>query len=77
MLQPEATGAAREVTNWLKPSDKRATNWWLRECAGRNASERRASLEKDDAQADLPTLAGKADTADGMSSAVPAAAVPG
>src|ERR1700730_5953515 len=34
-----------------------------RECAGRNASERRASLEKDDAQADPTTLSGKADTA--------------
>ena len=31
--------------------------------AGRNASERRASLEKDDVQADPTTLAGKADTA--------------
>jgi hypothetical protein len=28
--------------------DSRVTNWWQRECAGRNASERRASLEKDD-----------------------------
>jgi hypothetical protein len=34
---------------------KRVTNW--------NASERRASLEKDDAQADPTTLSGKADTA--------------
>src|ERR1700730_1212840 len=34
-----------------------------RECAGRNASERRANLEKDDAQADPTTLSGKADTA--------------
>src|SRR5215813_13800407 len=41
----------------------RVTNWWQRECAGRNASERRASLEKDDAQADPMTLSGKADTA--------------
>jgi len=29
---------------------------------GRNASERRASLEKDDAQADPMTLSGKVDT---------------
>src|SRR6202030_184144 len=43
----------------------RATNWWQRECAGRNASERRASLEKDNAQADPTTLSGKADTAGG------------
>ena len=34
-----------------------------RECAGRNASERRASLEKDDVQADPTTLSEKADTA--------------
>src|SRR5262245_16930433 len=40
----------------------RVTNWWQRECAGRNASERRASLEKDDAQADLTAISGKADT---------------
>jgi len=39
-LQPEATGAVMEETKWLKPSDKRATNWWQRECAGRNVSER-------------------------------------
>jgi hypothetical protein len=26
-----------EVTKWLKPSVRRATNWWQRECAGRNA----------------------------------------
>src|SRR5215475_12421817 len=54
-----------EVTKWLKPSGKRATIWWQCECAGRNASERRASLEKDDAQADPTTLSGKADTAGG------------
>src|SRR6516164_6448844 len=48
----------------------RATNWWQRECAGRDASKRRASLEKDDAQADPTTLSGKADTAGGMSEAV-------
>src|ERR1700724_3275625 len=43
----------------------RATNWWQRECAGRNASERRASLEKDNAQADLTAISGKADTTGG------------
>ena len=31
-----------------------------RECAGRNASERRASLEKDNAQADPTAISGKA-----------------
>jgi hypothetical protein len=66
-----------EVTKWLKPSGKRATNWWQRECAGRNESERRASLEKVDAQADPMTLSGKADTAGRMSKAVPPVAVPG
>lgn len=35
---------------------------WQRECAGRNVSERRASLEKDVAQADPATISGKADT---------------
>ncbi len=27
-----------EVTKWLKPSGKRATNWWQRECAGPQGS---------------------------------------
>jgi hypothetical protein len=36
----EATGATVEVTKRLKPPVKRATNWWQRECAGRNVSER-------------------------------------
>ena len=56
-----------EVTKWLKPPVKRATKWWQRECAGRNVSERRASLEKDVAQADPTTLSGKADTTGGES----------
>ena len=44
-----------EVTKCLKPSGKRATNWWQRECVGRSVSERRASLEKVDAQDDPTT----------------------
>jgi len=28
------TGAGMEVTKCLKPSGKRATNWWQRECGG-------------------------------------------
>ena len=36
-----------EVTKPAEAFDERVTNWWQRECAGRNASERRASLEKD------------------------------
>src|SRR5215472_1099110 len=55
----------------------RATNWWQRECAGRNASERRASLEKDDAQADPTTLSGKADMAGITSEINHPAAAPG
>jgi hypothetical protein len=55
-LQPEATEAAREVTNWLKPSEGVSRIGEQRGCAGRNVSERRASLEKDDAQADPMTL---------------------
>ena len=62
-LQPEATGAVMEVTKWLKPLDSGSRLGDLRECAGRNASERRANLEKDNAQADLTGLSGKADTA--------------
>jgi hypothetical protein len=54
-----------EVTKWLKPPVKRAAKWWQRKCAGRNVSERRASLEKDVAQADPTTLSGKADIAVG------------
>src|SRR2546430_7119538 len=41
-----------------------------RGCASRNANERRASLEKDDAQADPMNLSGKADTAAGMSETI-------
>jgi hypothetical protein len=66
-----------EVTKWLKPSGKRATNWWQRECAGRNASERRASLENADAKADPTTLSGKADTTGRMSDVGPPVAAPG
>jgi hypothetical protein len=66
-----------EETKWLKPSGRRATNWWQRECAGRNVSERRAILEKDDAQADPTTLSGKADITGWMSEAVPPVAAPG
>src|SRR5215470_6219521 len=55
----------------------RVTNWRQRECAGRNASERRASLEKDDAQADPMTLLGKADTAGLPSETIRPDAAPG
>jgi hypothetical protein len=52
-----------EVTKWLNPLDTGHELVSMRECAGRNASERRANLEKDNAQADLTGLSGKADTA--------------
>ena len=65
-LQPEATGATVEATKWLKPPVKRVANWRQCECAGRNASERRASLEKVVAQADPAALPGKADMTGGL-----------
>ncbi len=43
-LQPEATGAAMEVTKWLKPSDS-ASRIGDGASVRRNVSERRASLE--------------------------------
>ncbi|MGC2182151.1 MAG: hypothetical protein WA637_02595, partial [Terriglobales bacterium] len=62
-LPPEAIGAVMEVTKWLKPAGEACHEIrWQRECAGRNASERRASLEKVDAQADPAAIPGKADT---------------
>ena len=61
-LQPEATGAVMEVTKWLKPSDSGSHLGDRRECAGRNASERRANLEKDNVRADPAVVPGKADT---------------
>ena len=47
-----------------------------RECAGRNASERRASLEKDNAQVDRMALSGKADAAGLPSEIIHPAAAP-
>src|SRR5450756_1613409 len=55
-LQPEAIGAVTEVTKWLKPSISVSR-------IGDSASVRRASLEKDNAQADPTAISGKADTA--------------
>ena len=67
-----------EVTKWLKPSVKRVTKY------GDSASVQAvtqvnagASLEKDDARADLATLPGKADTTGPMSEAVSPVAAPG
>ena len=62
-LQPEATGAVTEVTKGLEPSDSGPRIGGRRGCAGRNARERRASLEKDDVQADPTGVSGKADMA--------------
>ena len=61
-LPPEVTGAVMEVTKWLKPSDSGSHLGDRRECAGRNASERRANLEKERVRADLGVVSGKADT---------------
>ena len=61
-LQPEAPGAGMEARKCLKPSDNGHEFGDRSECAGRNASERRASLEKDDVQADPIVESGKADT---------------
>jgi hypothetical protein len=66
-----------EATKWLKPSVSGSRFGDQRECAGCNASERRANLEKVDAQADPTGLSGKADTAGRMSEAVRPAAAPG
>ena len=52
-----------EATKWLKLSVSGSRFGDLRECTGRNASERRAILEKDNAQADPTGLSGKADMA--------------
>ena len=65
-LQPEAIGAVMEVTKWLKPSIS-VSRIGDSECAGRNASERRACLEKVDVQADPTAESGKADTVGEMS----------
>ncbi len=51
-----------EATRLLKPSVSVPRLGGSCECAGRNARECRASLEKDDVQADPMTLPGKADT---------------
>ncbi|BCO30431.1 hypothetical protein TspCOW1_11590 [Thiohalobacter sp. COW1] len=50
---------------------------WQRECAGRNVSERRASLEKDVAQADPATISGKADTTGNIERSRTPVAAPG
>jgi len=47
------------------------------ECAGRNASERRAILEKDNAQVDPTTLSGRLIRLDEMSEAIRSDAAPG
>jgi hypothetical protein len=61
MLQPEATGAAMEVTKWLKPLDSGSR---LGDRASVQAVTRvdAEQTEKVDAQADPTTLSGKADT---------------
>jgi hypothetical protein len=62
-LQLEATGAATEVTNWLKPSDSvsRIGDSASVQAASRVNAEQ--ASKKDNAQADPTTLSGKADMA--------------
>jgi len=48
-----------EVTKWLKPSIALSRIGDSASDAGRNASERRASLEKDDVQADPTAISGR------------------
>ena len=56
-----------EVTKWLKPSDSGSHLGDRRECTGRNVSERRANLEKDNVRADPAVVPGKADMAGRLS----------
>jgi hypothetical protein len=76
-LQPVATGAVMEVTKWLKPLVSVSRYTVTAQCAGRNASERRANLEKGNAQADPNPFSGKADTAGLPSETIHPAAAPG
>ena len=74
-LQPEATGAFVEGTKRPKPSDA-CTIYGDREYAGRNMSERRASLEKDNANAD-PAAIWEGRTAGGSEQTIRTADAPG
>ena len=58
-LQPVAIGAAVEVTKPSKPLMKRIAFRRFSEHVGRNASERRADLEKRNAEADLAEQQGR------------------
>src|ERR1700757_3146593 len=64
----------RERNGW---SLRLAVTGCPRECAGRNASERRASLEKVDVQADPTAESGKAEMAGGDERGLRPAAAPG
>ncbi len=66
-----------EVTKWLKPSDSGSHLGDRRECAGRNASERRANLEKDNVRADPAVVPGKADTVGHFERSLRPSAAPG
>src|SRR5262249_61873196 len=58
-FQPVAIGATEEVTSPSKPLVQRVAGGRLGECAGRNASERRAGLETGDVGADAPEFRGR------------------
>ena len=78
MLQPEATGAVWEVTKQTEASGVSEPR--IGGCASVRAVTRvnaEQASKRTTAQADLPTLAGKADITGWMSKAVPPVAVPG
>src|SRR5262249_43598953 len=58
-FQPVAIGATEEVTSPSKPLVQRVAWGRLGECAGRNASERRAGLGTGDVGADPPECRGR------------------
>ena len=67
-----------EVTKWLKPSISVSRyTVTARVCRPYSLSERRANLEKDNAQADPTGISGKADTAGRMSETTRPVAAPG
>ena len=58
-LQPVAIGAVKEVTKFAEAFDGKGHFRRLSEHAGRNASERRAGLEKHNVGADPPCYRGR------------------
>jgi hypothetical protein len=75
--QPEAIGAVVEVTKWLKPSISVSRIGDSASVQAANASERRASSEKDDVYADPTAISGKAEMAGRVERRIRPAAAPG